>query len=102
MLDRLEILESRATGVTYGFGGFNFSSLHDVVAFVTKYSVPRCALCWDMLSAMVCMRSKGETGKEQSERKHAAHKAKVHSALEAGVVASMGHKRPLCLYLKDK
>ena len=91
MLDRLEILESRATGVTYGFGGFNFSSLHDVVAFVTKYSVPRCALCWDMLSAMVCMRSKGETGKEQS-----------YSALEAGVVASMGHKCPLCLYLKDK
>jgi hypothetical protein len=50
----------------------------------------------------VCMRSKGETGKEQSERKHAAQKANVHSALEADLVASMGHERPLCLCSKDK
>ena len=102
MMDRLEILESRSTGDTCVFGGFNFTSLHDVVAFVTKYSVPTCALYWDLLSAMVCMRSKGETGKEQSERKYAAHKANVHSALEADLVASMGHERPMCLYSKDK
>lgn len=51
---------------------------------------------------MVCMRSKGETGKEQLERKYAAHKANVHTALEAGLVALTGHECPLCLYLKDK
>jgi hypothetical protein len=48
------------------------------------------------------MRSQGETGKEQSDRKYAAQKANVHSALEADLVASMGHERPLCLYSKDK
>jgi hypothetical protein len=102
ILNRLEILESRATDETCGFGGFNFSTIHDVVAFVTKFQVPTCAMYWDMLSVMVCMRSKGETGKEQSERKYAAQKANVHSALEADLVASMGHERPLCLYSKDK
>ena len=49
MMDTLEILESRATGDTYGFCGFNFSSLHDVVAFVMKFGVPTYALYWDML-----------------------------------------------------
>ena len=74
------------------------------MAFVTtKFGVPMCALYWDMLSAMVCMRWTGETGKEQWERKkYAAHKANVHSALEADLVTSMGHDRPLCLYWKDK
>ena len=102
VMDRLEILESRSTGDTCVFGGFNFTSLHDVVAFVTKFTVPTCALYWDVLSAMVCMRSKGETGKEQLERKYAAFKAKVHSALEADLVVSMGHERSLYLYSKDK
>jgi hypothetical protein len=102
ILNRLEVLEARATDATCGFGGFNFSTLQDVVAFVRKYSVPTCAMYWDMLSVMVCMRSRGETGKEQSERKYAAQKANVHSSLEADLVASMGHERPLCLYSKDK
>jgi hypothetical protein len=84
------------------FGGFHFSTIHDVITFVTQYGVPTCAMYWDMMSAMVCMRSKGETGKEQSERKYAAQKANVHSALEADLVASMSHERPLCLYSKDK
>jgi hypothetical protein len=48
------------------------------------------------------MRSKGETGKEQSDRKYAAKRANAYSALEADLVASMGHERPLCLYSKDK
>jgi hypothetical protein len=102
ILGRLEILESRATDETCAFGGYHFSTIHDVVAFVTKNTVPTCAMYWDLLSAMVCMRSRGETGKEQSERKYAAQKANVHSALEADLVASMGHERPLCLYSKDK
>ena len=55
IMDRLKILESKATGETCGLSGFNFLSLHDVVAFVTKFSVPTYALYWDMLSAMVCM-----------------------------------------------
>jgi hypothetical protein len=55
-----------------------------------------------MFLVMVCMRSKGETGKEQSERKHRAQKANVQSALEADLVASTGHERPMCLCSKDK
>jgi hypothetical protein len=102
ILNRLEVLEARATDETCGFGGFHFSTLQDVVTFVRKHSVPTCAMYWDMLSVMVCMRSRGETGKEQSERKYAAQKANVHSALEADLVASMGHERPLCLYSKDR
>jgi len=102
IMGRLDILESRATDETCVFGGFHFSTIHDVITFVTKYGVPTCSMYWDMMSAMVCMRSKGETGKEQSERKYAAQKANVHSALEADLVASMGHERPLCLYSKDK
>jgi hypothetical protein len=102
LLGRLDILESRATDKTCVFGGFHFSTIHDVITFVTTYGVPTCAMYWDMMSAMVCMRSKGETGKEQSERKYAAQKANVHSALEADLVASMSHERPLCLYSKDK
>lgn len=59
-------------------------------------------MCWGVLPVMVSMRSKGETGKEQSERKWAAKKASAHSALQADLVASMGNKRPLCLCSKDK
>ena len=102
LLGRLDILESRATDETCLFGGFQFSTIHDVMTFVTKFSVPTYAMYWDMMSALVCMRSRGETGKEQSERKYAAKKANVHSALEADLVASMSHERPLCLYSKDK
>jgi hypothetical protein len=35
ILDQLEVLETRATEETCGFGGCNFSTLHDVVGFVT-------------------------------------------------------------------
>jgi hypothetical protein len=36
------------------------------------------------------------------ERKWAAKKARAHSALEADLVASMGHECPQCLHSKDK
>jgi hypothetical protein len=52
ILGRLEILESRATDETCIFGGFHFSTIHDVITFVTKFGVPTCAMYWDMLSAM--------------------------------------------------
>jgi hypothetical protein len=102
-LNQLDILESRAGDKTCDFSGFNFSTVHDVAtAFVTKFEVPTCAMCCDMLLVMACMCSKGETGKEQSERKHAAQKTNVHLMLEADLVASMGHESPLCLCSKDK
>jgi hypothetical protein len=63
ILDRLDVLESRATDETCAFGGFHFSTIHDVILFVTKHGVPTCAMYWDVMSAMVCMRAKGETGK---------------------------------------
>jgi hypothetical protein len=67
ILDMLEVLETRATEETRGFGGCNFSTPHDEVGFVTKHTVPICAMCWDVLSVMVSIRSKGEqraVGKE--------------------------------------
>ena len=63
-----------------------------MVAFVTKFKIPTRTACWDTLSAMVHVRSKGETGKKQSERKCTAHEANLHSALEADLVAPMGHE----------
>jgi hypothetical protein len=55
VLDRLDVLESRATDETCAFGGFHFSTIHDVILFVTKHGVPTCAMYWDFMSAMVCM-----------------------------------------------
>ena len=47
---------------------------------------------------LVCMIDQGVAGKERSDEIYSAEKRKRGSALENKLVASMTHKRPLCLY----
>ena len=55
-------------------------------------------MCWDLFSVMVCMGAQGLTGKERSDKIHSAEKGRTGSALEGDLVASVTHKRPLCLF----
>jgi hypothetical protein len=44
VLDCLEVLESRVTGETRGFWGFNFPSVHNVMTSAAKQAIPTCAV----------------------------------------------------------
>jgi hypothetical protein len=99
ILARLKAVETRgSTGVTCVLGGTTFTSEADIRSYITTHEIPSCALYWDLFSIMVCMGAKGLTGKERSDRIYSAERGRTGSALEGELVASMSHKRPLCLY----
>jgi hypothetical protein len=70
----------------------------DVRSYITTHEIPSFALYWDLFSIMVCMGAKRLTGKERSNRIYSAEWGRTGSALEGELVASVSHKRPLCLY----
>jgi hypothetical protein len=96
---RLKVVETRgSTGVTFVLGGTTFTSEADIRSYITVHEIPSCAMYWDLFSVMVCMGAQGLTGKERSDRIYSAERGRTGSALEGELVASMSHKRPLCLY----
>jgi hypothetical protein len=95
---RLKAAETRgSSGVTCNLGSTTFTSEADVQAYITLHAIPSCAFYWDLFSIMVCMGAEGLTGKERSDRIYSAERGRTGSALEGELVASMSHKRPLCL-----
>jgi hypothetical protein len=99
ILARLKVVETRGvSGVTCDLSSTTFASEADVKAYIKLHDIPSCALYWDLFSIMVCMGAEGLTGKERSDRIYSAEKGRTGSALEGELVASMSHKRPLCLY----
>jgi hypothetical protein len=100
MMARLKAAETRSsTGDTCVLnGGTSFPAETSVASHITTHIVPLCALHWDLFSIMACMGRQGLTGKERSERIYSAEKGQTGSALESELVASMTHKRPLCLF----
>jgi hypothetical protein len=99
ILSRLKVVETRgSTGVTCVLGGTTFTSEADIRNYITLHEIPSCAMYWDLFSVMVCMGAQGLTGKERSDRIYLAERGRTGSALEGELVASMSHKRPLCLY----
>jgi hypothetical protein len=100
LLARLKVVETRGSiGVTCVLGGTTtFTSEADICSYITTHEIPSCASYWDIFSIMVCMGAKGLTGKERSDRIYSAERGRTGSALEGELVASMSHKRPLCLY----
>jgi hypothetical protein len=101
ILSRLKVVETRgSTGVTCVLGGTTFTSETDIRSYITGHEIPSCALYWDLFSVMVCMGDQGLTGKERSDHIYSAERGRTGSALEGELVASMSHKRPLCLYGK--
>jgi hypothetical protein len=99
MMARLAAVETRATtGDTCVLSGTSFPSEVSVGSYITTHSIPSCALYWDLFSIMVCMGRQGLTGKERSDRIYSAERGRTGSALEGELVASMTHKRPLCLF----
>jgi hypothetical protein len=99
IVSRLKIVETRgSTGVTCVLGGTPFTSEGDLRGYIMAHAIPSCALYWDLFSIMVCMIAEGLTGKERSDRIYLAERGWTSSALEGKLVASMSHKRQLCLY----
>jgi hypothetical protein len=99
IISRLKVVETRgSTGVTCVLGGTTFTSEADLRGYITTHAIPSCALYWDLFSIMVCMGAEGLTGKERSDRIYSAERGRTGSALEGELVASMSHKRPLCMY----
>jgi hypothetical protein len=79
-------------------GGAMFTSEADIRGYITLHDIPSCALYWDLFSIMVGMGAQGLTGKERSDRIYSAEQVRTGSALEGGLVTSMSHKHPLCIY----
>jgi hypothetical protein len=98
MMARLTAVETQATGDTCVLGGTSFPSEPSVTTYITTHAIPSCALYWDLFSIMVCMGRQGLTGKERSDKIYSAERGRTGSALEGELVASMTHKRPLCLF----
>jgi hypothetical protein len=99
ILARLKAVETRGTtGLTVNLGGTKFTSEADLIVYIREHDISTCAMYWDLFSMMVCMGSEGVTGKERSDKIYSAEKGHTGSALEGDLVASMSHKRPLCLY----
>ena len=67
--------------------------------YITTHAVPLCAMYWDLFSIMVYMGSQGLTGKERLDKRiYSAERGRTDSTLQGELVASMTHKRPLCLF----
>jgi hypothetical protein len=99
ILSRLKAVETRdTTAESCSIGSTTFSTEAAVSAYIKANTVPSCAMYWDLFSVMVCMGSQGVTGKERSDEIYSAERGRTGSALEGRLVASMTHKRPLCLY----
>jgi hypothetical protein len=97
---RLAVVEARQTitGESLSLGGTSFPSEMAVSSYIGDHDIPSCAMYWDLFSVMVCMGGRGLTGKERSDKIYSAERGRTGSALEGDLVASMTHKRPLCLY----
>jgi hypothetical protein len=78
-----------------------FSSVMDVRGFLEKHSVKSCATYWDFFSIVNVMGFTADSGQQQSNRIYSAHRAKMHSALEADLLATMRHERPEILFGKS-
>jgi hypothetical protein len=78
-------------------GGTTFTLDGLVRNHITARKVPSCAMHWDLFSIMVCMGGQGLTGKQRSDKIFSVERGRTGSALEGKLVASMTHKRPLCL-----
>ena len=87
-----------STAETCIIGGITFTSDSSVGVYVTTHAVPSCAMFWDLFSMFVCMSDQGLTSKERLDEIYSAEKGKTGSALQGKLVASMTHKRPMCLY----
>jgi hypothetical protein len=104
IISQLKVIETRgtSTGLTCELGGTTFTSEVDVRGYITEHNISSCALYWDLFSIMVRMGAEGVTGNERSDRIYSAERGRTGSALEGELVASMSHKRPLCLYGEGK
>ena len=99
IMSRLKAVETRVTAAeSCAIGGTTFSSEGQVGNYITTHSAPSCAMCWDLFSIMVCMGAQGASGKERADKIYSAERGRTGSALEGDLVASMTHKRPLCLF----
>ena len=99
IMTRLKAVETRVTTAeACAIGGTVFSSDAQVGNYITTHKVLSCAMYWDLFSIMVCMGGQGLSGKERADKIYSAERGRTGSALEGELVASMTHKRPLCLY----
>jgi hypothetical protein len=97
--DLKQAVETRVTTTeTCTIGGTSFTSDVLVGTYITTHTVPSCAVYCDLFSILVCMGGQGLTGKERSDKIYSAERSRDGSVLEGELVASMTHKRPLCLY----
>ena len=99
IMSRLKAVETQVTTAeACAIGVTVFSSDAQVGNYSTTHKVLSCAMYWDLFSIIVCMGGQGLSGKERADKIYLAGRGRTSSALEGELVASMTHKRPLCLY----
>ena len=99
IMSRLKAVETRVTTAeACAIGIPVFSSDAQLGNYITMHKVLSCTMYWDLFSIMVYMGGQGLSGKERADKIYLAERGRTGSALEGELVASMTHKRPLCLY----
>jgi hypothetical protein len=91
--------ESRGNDESFELYGFAFASFSDCLTMVVLEKIPSSGLFWDLFSALISMRPKGQTGKEWVDEQYSSECIQV-TTLENSLLASMSHSRPPCLYAK--
>jgi hypothetical protein len=92
--------ESPGNDESFELDGFAFASFSDCSMMVVLEKPPSSGLFWDLFSALISMRPKGQTGKEQVDEQYSSERIQVTTTLENSLLVSMSHSRSPCLYAK--
>jgi hypothetical protein len=90
-------MESRVMDESVVVGDYSFGSFADLKKWVEVNQVPSCGVFWDLLSVLISMGPKEQSGKDRAEEEYAATRIKS-TISENDLAASMSHVKPKLLY----
>jgi hypothetical protein len=90
-------MESRVMDESFVIGVYSFGSYADLKKWVDKEQVPSCGVFWDLLSVLISMNPKEQTGKDRADEEYSS--TRIQSTIcEIDLAASMSHVKPKNLY----